>query len=79
MLTTCSYPSRNISQEIQCFHKICMCHSNFSTRKFSVVLHALLLQLFIQGRGHLLKLELCVAQGIHNNYNGRHCWSLFPF
>ena len=30
------------SQEFQCFHKICMCHSNFTVRKFSGVLHALL-------------------------------------
>ena len=30
-------------QEFQCFHKICMCHSNFTVRKFSGVLHALLL------------------------------------
>ena len=29
-------------QEFQCFHKICMCHSNFTVRKFSGVLHALL-------------------------------------
>ena len=29
-------------QEFQCFHKICMSHSNFTLRKFSGVLHALL-------------------------------------
>ena len=29
-------------QEFQCFYKICMCHSNFTVRKFSGVLHALL-------------------------------------
>ena len=28
--------------EIQYFHKICMCHSNFTARRFSGVLHALL-------------------------------------
>ena len=28
--------------EFQCFHKICMCHSNFTVRKFSGVLQALL-------------------------------------
>ena len=30
-------------QEFQRFHKLCMCHSNFTLRKFSGVLHALLL------------------------------------
>ena len=30
------------SQEFQCFHKICMRHSNFNNKKFSGVLHALL-------------------------------------
>ena len=30
------------SQEFQCFHIICMCDSNFTVRKFSGVLHALL-------------------------------------
>ena len=29
-------------QEFQCFHIICMCDSNFTVRKFSGVLHALL-------------------------------------
>ena len=29
-------------QEFQCFHIICTCDSNFTVRKFSVVLHALL-------------------------------------
>ena len=29
-------------QEFQCFHKICMRHSNFTVSKFSTVLHALL-------------------------------------
>ena len=29
-------------QEFQCFHKIYMCHSNFTVRKFSGILHALL-------------------------------------
>ena len=29
-------------QEFQCFHKICMCHSNFTVRKFSGVVHFLL-------------------------------------
>ena len=31
-----------ITQEFQCSYKICMCHSNFTVRKFSGVLHALL-------------------------------------
>ena len=29
-------------QEYQSFHKICMCHSNFTVRKFSGALHGLL-------------------------------------
>ena len=29
-------------QEFQCLHKICMCHSKFTVRKFSGDLHALL-------------------------------------
>ena len=29
-------------QEFQCFHKVCMCHSSVTFRKFSGVLHALL-------------------------------------
>ena len=29
-------------QEFQCFHKICMCHSYFTVRKFSGVLHTVL-------------------------------------
>ena len=28
--------------EFQCFYKICMCRSNFTVRKYSGVLHALL-------------------------------------
>ena len=28
-------------QGFQCFHEICICHSNFTVRKFSEVLHAL--------------------------------------
>ena len=32
-------------QEFQCFHEVCMCHSNLTVRKFSGVLNALLSQL----------------------------------
>ena len=41
----CSYPLSNkefFPRNFQCFHKICMYHSNFTVRKFSGVLHALL-------------------------------------
>ena len=37
-----SYPPNSFPQEFQYFHKICMCHSNLTVRKFSGVLHALL-------------------------------------
>ena len=33
---------RVFPKEFQCFHIICMCDSNFTVRKFSGVLHALL-------------------------------------
>ena len=33
-------------QEFQCFHIICICDSNFTARKFSGVLHALLAEIF---------------------------------
>ena len=34
------------SQKFRCFHKICVCHSNFTVRMFSGVLNALLRQKF---------------------------------
>ena len=34
-------PAKYFPQEFQCFHQVCMCHSDFTVRNFSGVLHAL--------------------------------------